>query len=77
MSTHATETGNSSDAKRLVLGSNNPNIEHPASINRPMFSEDWEITSSSGCQISDHMMNEPPPSKPFQIIMIGARGGRH
>ncbi|PGH09783.1 hypothetical protein GX51_00467 [Blastomyces parvus] len=72
MATSATETGNASATKRLVLGSNNPNIEHPASINRPMFSEDWDITSSSGYTISDHMINEPPPGKPFRIIMIGA-----
>ncbi|OAX83507.1 hypothetical protein ACJ72_02122 [Emergomyces africanus] len=69
-----TETGSSIDTKRLVLGSNNPNVEHSASINRPMFSQDWEIISSSGYKISDHMINEPPPGKPFRIIMIGAGG---
>ncbi|EGC46868.1 flavin-binding monooxygenase [Histoplasma capsulatum var. duboisii H88] len=71
--TNATATRSPSATKPLVLGSNNPDIEHPASINRPMFSEDWDITSSSGYRISDNMINEPPPGKqPFRIIMIGA-----
>ncbi|KAG5291501.1 flavin-binding monooxygenase [Histoplasma ohiense] len=73
--TDATATRSPSAAKplALALGSNNPDIEHPASINRPMFSEDWDITSSSGYRISDNMINEPPPGKqPFRIIMLGA-----
>lgn len=53
------------------LGSNNPNIDHPASTNRPMFSDEWNITSPTGYCVSDHMINEPPPGKSFRIIMIG------
>ncbi|EEH46643.2 uncharacterized protein PADG_02741 [Paracoccidioides brasiliensis Pb18] len=66
------DVAKSSDSKRLALGSNNPNIEHPTSTNRPIFSEDWDITSSNGYRITDHMINEPPPGKKFRIIIIGA-----
>ncbi|EEP79143.1 predicted protein [Uncinocarpus reesii 1704] len=54
-------------------GSNNPNIDHPASIHRPMFCPEWPTTSSSGYKISEHMVNEPfPERKSFKIIMLGA-----
>ncbi|ODH41919.1 hypothetical protein ACO22_01283 [Paracoccidioides brasiliensis] len=66
------DVAKSSDSKRLALGSNNPNINHPTSTNRPIFSEDWDITSSNGYRITDHMINEPPPGKKFRIIIIGA-----
>ncbi|EEH17769.2 hypothetical protein PABG_00332 [Paracoccidioides brasiliensis Pb03] len=68
----AADVAKSSDSKRLALGSNNPNIDHPTSTNRPIFSEDWDITSSNGYRITDHMINEPPPGKKFRIIIIGA-----
>lgn len=54
------------------LGSNNPDIDHPASIDRPMFSTEWNNVAPSGYRISDHMVNEPPPGKSFKIIMMGA-----
>ncbi|WEW56238.1 hypothetical protein PRK78_001677 [Emydomyces testavorans] len=55
------------------LGSNNPNIEHPASINRPMFCPEWPVSSPNGYRISDHMVNEPfPGHRSFKIIMMGA-----
>ncbi|EEH37239.2 hypothetical protein PAAG_07795 [Paracoccidioides lutzii Pb01] len=68
----AADVAKSSHSKRLALGSNNPNIDHPTSTNRPIFNEDWDITSSSGYRITDHMINEPPPGKKFRIIIIGA-----
>ncbi|EZF22559.1 hypothetical protein H112_04614 [Trichophyton rubrum D6] len=62
------------EAQRQVrgLGSNNPDIPHPASITRPMVSEEWDYVSSSGYRVSEHMINEPFPGKEsFKIIMAG------
>lgn len=55
------------------LGSNNPDIEHPASVDRPMFCPEWPVVSPNGYRISDNMINEPfPEQKPFRIVMVGA-----
>lgn len=54
------------------LGSNNPDVEHPASIDRPVYHEEWDIASPTGYRVSDHMVSEPPPGKGFKIIMMGA-----
>lgn len=55
------------------LGSNNPNIEHPASVDRPMFSPEWPVTSPNGYRITDNMIYEPyPEQKSFRIVMMGA-----
>ncbi|KAK2799965.1 hypothetical protein FQN51_006394 [Onygenales sp. PD_10] len=72
MTPHATDASKPNPHPLPILGSNNPNISHPASTTRPMFSDEWPITSPSGYTVSDHMINEPPPSKAFKIAMIGA-----
>nr|KMM67448.1 monooxygenase [Coccidioides posadasii RMSCC 3488] len=55
------------------LGSNNPNIDHPASIDRPMFCSEWPVSSPSGYKITDHMVNEAFPERAsFKIAMLGA-----
>ncbi|KAI1918440.1 hypothetical protein LOZ65_004896 [Ophidiomyces ophidiicola] len=59
--------------KPSSLGSNNPHIDHPASIDRPVFFPEWSVSSASGYRVSDHMVNEPfPERKAFKIIMMGA-----
>ncbi|KAK2813963.1 hypothetical protein FQN50_000364 [Emmonsiellopsis sp. PD_5] len=73
MAPHATDASKPNPHPLPILGSNNPNISHPASTTRPMFSAEWPITSPSGYTVSDHMINEPPPGKKaFKIAMIGA-----
>jgi cation diffusion facilitator CzcD-associated flavoprotein CzcO len=55
----------------LQIGSNTPG-PHPASISRPLHYPEWDAPSAGGYRVSDHMLNEPPPGKPFKIIMMGA-----
>ncbi|KAF3479651.1 uncharacterized protein GIQ15_06627 [Arthroderma uncinatum] len=60
------------ESRPRCLGSNNPNIPHPASIDRPIFSEEWGSVAPSGYRVTDHMINEPRPGKEsFKIIMVG------
>lgn len=68
-----TSTGNGLTGlpEDLCLGSNTPG-EHPASINRPISFPEWSKPSASGYRISEHMINEPPPNRPFKIVMMGA-----
>ncbi|KAK2879979.1 hypothetical protein FQN49_000705 [Arthroderma sp. PD_2] len=59
-------------ARPRCLGSNNPNIPHPASIKRPIFCEEWDSVAPSGYSVSNHMINEPRPGREsFKIIMVG------
>ncbi|OQU97838.1 hypothetical protein CLAIMM_03718 [Cladophialophora immunda] len=53
------------------IGSNTPGA-HPSSEHRPVYHKEWGTPSARGYSISDHMINEPPPDKPFRVIMVGA-----
>lgn len=58
-------------AEGIQLGSNTPGV-HPASIERPIHYAEWDQATQRSYRVSDHMINEPPPKKPFKIIMMGA-----
>ncbi|KAK2733097.1 hypothetical protein FQN57_002308 [Myotisia sp. PD_48] len=74
MAPHAEpEPSSASNGSQLRVGSNNPNIPHPGSVDRPMFCDEWPTTSSSGYHVTDHMIGEPPvQNSSFKIIMMGA-----
>ena len=55
----------------ISIGSNTPGT-HPASTHRPIHYDEWAKPSASGYQVSDTMINEALPDKPFKILMIGA-----
>lgn len=55
----------------MTIGSNSAG-PHPSSVNRPVQHAEWDKASSTGYVVSKHLINEPPPGKPFKIIMIGA-----
>ncbi|RAL00166.1 flavin-containing monooxygenase [Aspergillus ibericus CBS 121593] len=55
----------------LRLGSNTPG-PHPSSQARPVHRPEWDRPSDRGYTVSNHLINEPPPEKPFKIIMLGA-----
>lgn len=45
---------------------------YPASNKRPVHHPEWDQPSSRGYIVSKHLINEPPPNKPFKIIVVGA-----
>lgn len=53
------------------IGSNTPGV-HPSSQDRPVHYEEWSKPSARGYSISDHLINEPPPNRPFRVVVIGA-----
>jgi len=55
----------------MRIGSNSQG-PHPASIERPVQHPEWDKPSRGGYVVSNHMINEPPPNKPFRIIVMGA-----
>lgn len=55
----------------ISIGSNTPG-PHPASKTRPVHYEEWSVPSASGYRVSDHMVGEPVPGRPFKIIVMGA-----
>ncbi|CAI4215880.1 unnamed protein product [Parascedosporium putredinis] len=55
----------------MRIGSNSQG-PHPASIERPVQHPEWDKPSPGGYVVSNHMINEPPPNKPFRIIVMGA-----
>lgn len=55
----------------IRIGSNTRG-PHPASIERPVQHPEWDRAGPTGYVVSKHMINEPPPGRPFRIIMIGA-----
>ncbi len=55
----------------LKIGSNTPG-PHPASKTRPVHYDEWSAPSASGYCVSKHLVGEPPPGKPFKVIMMGA-----
>lgn len=57
--------------KDMTIGSNTAG-SHPSSKYRPVQHEVWDQPHSNGYVVSPHMINEPPPGRPFRIIMLGA-----
>lgn len=58
-------------AGRITIGSNSIG-PHPSSAERPVHHAEWDKPSERGYVVGKHMINEPPPGKPFRIIVIGA-----
>lgn len=65
------QTGDLAMPGDVQIGSNTPG-SHPSSKTRPVHHDEWSAPSATGYRVSDHLVNEPVPGKPFKVIIMGA-----